>query len=132
MNEARLEVDEGRVVHGRHPSAVWRSMITEYLDRKNPPTALFTAQNFITIGAAQALHDLDLHGSIAQIGFDDVDLADVIRPGISVVPQHPRDLGKRAAELMFARLAGSTAPFVREIVPASIIERGSGEIPPYR
>jgi hypothetical protein len=33
---------------------------------------------------------------------------------------------------MFARLAGSTAPFVREIVPASIIERGSGEIPPYR
>ena len=132
MNEARLEIDETRVVHGRHTSAVWREMITEYLAGTDPPTALFTAQNFITIGAAQALHDLELHRTIAHIGFDDIELADVVRPGISVVPQHPLELGRRAAELLFARVAGSTAPLIRDIHPASIIERGSGEIPPYR
>jgi len=132
MKEGRLEIAEGRVVHGRHSSDVWRRMISEYLARNDPPTAIFTGQNFITIGAAQALHDLELRETIAHVGFDDVELADVVRPGISVVPQHPLDLGKRAAELLFARLAGSTAPFIREIVPASIIRRGSGEILPYR
>lgn len=132
LKEAGLEVDEGRVVHGRHTSDVWRGLITEHLSRNDPPTAVFTGQNFITIGAARALHDLELHETIAHVGFDDIELADVVRPGISVVPQHPLDLGKRAAELLFARLAGSTAPLIRDIVPASIIERGSGEIPPYR
>jgi LacI family transcriptional regulator len=132
IREAGLDVDEGRIVHGRHTSEVWRSLIAEYLGRTDPPTALFTAQNFVTIGATQALHDLELHETIALVGFDDIELADVVRPGISVVPQHPRDLGKRAAELLFARIAGSPAPFIRDIVPASVIERGSGEIPSHR
>ena len=44
------------------------------------PSALFTAQNFVTIGAVQALHELGLHRSIAIVAFDDVDMADVVDP----------------------------------------------------
>jgi LacI family transcriptional regulator len=91
-----------------------------------------TAQNFITVGATQALHDLDLHETIAHVSFDDIELADVVRPGISVVPQHPLDLGRRAAERLFARIGGADAPPTREIILSTVIERGSGEIPPYR
>src|SRR5258705_1918769 len=38
----------------------------------NPPTALFTSQNLITIGSVQALHHVGLEHSIALVGFDDV------------------------------------------------------------
>src|SRR5205823_8588594 len=37
-----------------------------------PPSALFTSQNLLTIGASRALHRLDLHHRIALVGFDDV------------------------------------------------------------
>ena len=77
-------------------------------------------------------HKLELHSTIAQVGFDDIALADVVQPGISVVPQHPLDLGRRAAKLLFTRIAGSIGPPVRDIVAASMIARGSGEIPPHR
>ena len=130
MNQAGVEVDERRIVHGRHTSEVWRRIIREYLLETDRPTALFTAQNIITVGATQALHDLELHETIAHIGFDDIELADVVQPGISVVPQHPRDLGRRAAERLFARIEGLTEPPTQQVIHASVVERGSGEIPP--
>jgi LacI family transcriptional regulator len=68
---------------------------------------------------------------VAQVGFDDLDLADALTPGLSVVPQYPRDLGRRAADLLFARLDGHTGPPVRKIIEAPLIERGSGEIRPW-
>jgi DNA-binding LacI/PurR family transcriptional regulator len=114
------------------PSEVWRSIIRDYLVETDRPTALFTAQNFITVGATQALHDLELHETIAHVGFDDIELADVVRPGISVVPQHPRDLGRRAAERLFARIEGLDEPPTQQVICTAVVERGSGEIPPYR
>jgi LacI family transcriptional regulator, galactose operon repressor len=135
MSQAGLEVDEGRIVHGRYTSDVWRCIIRDYLVEAGRtglgrPTALFTAQNIITVGATQALHDLELHEAIAQIGFDDIELADVVQPGISVVPQHPRDLGRRAAERLFARIEGLDEPPTQQVIGAAVVERGSGEIPP--
>jgi LacI family transcriptional regulator len=132
MSEAGLEVDERRIVHGRHTSEVWRCIIRDSLIETDRPTALFTAQNVITVGATQALHDLELHETIAHVGFDDIELADVVRPGISVVPQHPRDLGRRAAERLFARIEGLDEPPTQQVIGAAVVERGSGEIPPYR
>lgn len=94
------------------------------------PTALVTAQNFITIGAVRALHKLDLHHKVALAGFDDVDLADVVEPGITVMPQSPRELGSRASRLLFKRLDGDTSAPVLDIPDDELIVRGSGEIHP--
>lgn len=94
------------------------------------PTALITAQNFITIGGVRALHHLGLQRDIALVGFDDVDLADVVEPGITVMPQSPRELGGRSAHMLFRRLAGDSSPPTLEIPEDRLIIRGSGEITP--
>jgi LacI family transcriptional regulator len=96
----------------------------------SPPTALFTSQNLITIGAVRALHDLGLQHSIALVGFDDVTLADVVNPALTVVAQDPAALGRAAAELLFARLDGEDGPSRRMVLPATLVVRGSGELPP--
>jgi LacI family transcriptional regulator len=94
------------------------------------PTALFTSQNLITIGAVRALHELGLHGSIALVGFDDVTLADLVDPALTVVAQDPAALGRAAAELLFARLDGDGGPFRRVELPTPLVVRGSGELSP--
>jgi len=93
-----------------------------------PPTAIFTSQNLITIAALHAVHDLGLQRQVALVGFDDVALADVVEPGVTVVAQNPTGLGRSAAELLFSRLDGERGPGRRVVLPTTLIERGSGEL----
>jgi LacI family transcriptional regulator len=102
----------------------------ELLTPTDRPTALVTGQNLITIGALRALRDLGLQHTVAMVAFDDVTLADVIQPGLSVIAQDPVCLGRRAAELLFERLDGFSGPSREVVVETRLIVRGSGEISP--
>ena len=62
------------------------------------PTAPCTAHYLVTLGGIRALHDLHLEQRIALIGFDDIALADVVRPVITVMAADPTRLGTIAAE----------------------------------
>lgn len=96
-----------------------------------PPTAIVSGQNLITVGAVHALRKLDRHRDVALIGFDDIELADLIEPGISVVKQRPEQLGEHAARFLFDSLEAGTRGEPRtQVVPVDLIPRGSGEIRP--
>jgi len=98
----------------------------------DPPTALFASQNLITVGALRALRERGLQHEVALVSFDDIVLADMVDPGITVVMQDPFALGHRAAELLFSRLRGFDGGSRRIVVPTELVTRGSGEIPPPR
>jgi LacI family transcriptional regulator, galactose operon repressor len=120
--------EEVALMRGAHhaPYAVTR----ELLLAEDPPTALFTSQNLITIETVRAIHDLGLQRTVAHVGFDDVALADVIEPGLTVVAQDAAALGRSAAELIFSRLDGYAGPSRRVVHPTTLIPRGSGELAP--
>jgi len=102
----------------------------ELLDGKDPPTAVFAAQNLISFGVVRAVHSRGLQHDVAVVSFDDIPLADVIQPGVTVIAQDPHALGRSAAELLFARLDGYDGPTRRVVVPTQLIQRGSGELQP--
>lgn len=113
----------------RDPDAA-AAAIEEMLALAAPPTAFFTGQNLLTIGGVQALRRAGLERRIALIGFDDVPLADMIDPAISVVAQDPQAIGRAAADLLFRRLDGDATEAVHRVLPVTLIPRGSGEIAP--
>jgi LacI family transcriptional regulator len=76
------------------------------------------------------LRRLGLHWRIALIGFDDILLADLLEPGITVIAQDPAAIGRTAAEVLFSRLDGNRSPSEHHIVRTRMITRGSGEIAP--
>jgi LacI family transcriptional regulator len=133
FNDAMAEV--GLTGTSRHVDAV-RSEQEAYaavhglMQQDSRPTALFTSHYEITLAAIRALHDLQLEHRIALIGFDDIILADLVRPAITVMAQDPRQIGTLAAERLFARLDGDTSPVQTVVVAAKLVARGSGEIPP--
>ena len=102
---------------------------TELLESPDPPTAVFSAQNLVTIGVLRALRALDLHRRVALIGFDDILLADQLDPAVSVVAQDVPGLGRAASELLFRRLDGDSSPFEHVVLDVALVPRGSGEIP---
>jgi LacI family transcriptional regulator len=114
--------------HDVHTAETAEVAVNEVLDQANRPTALFTSQNLITIGAVRALRARGLQHEIALVGFDDFPLADLLQPAVTVVAQDPRRIGEVAAEVLFRRMDGDRSPSQLYSMPTRLIARGSGEL----
>ncbi|MFF1572612.1 LacI family DNA-binding transcriptional regulator [Leifsonia sp. NPDC058292] len=115
-------------------SAAAEAVVQNLLSSPRPPTAIFSGQNLITVGVVRALRKLGRQHEVALVGFDDIELGDLLDPGITVIAQHPAEIGTIAAERMFEQLenrasesAHETADFVSSV---DLVIRGSGEIAP--
>jgi len=130
MHEAGLAVSAQHVVRDTSTVDFAEAATTALLRAADPPTALFTAQNLVTIGALKALRRLGLQREVALVGFDDFLLADLLDPPVTVVAQDPHTMGEWAAKRLFRRTDGDASPFTTEVVPTRLVVRGSGEIAP--
>lgn len=124
--------DPAMAVHDLWNASIADGATTTLLSQPNRPTALFTAQNLVTIGALRALRRMNLQHTVALLGFDDFPLADLLTPGTSVVAQDPVAIGRTAASVLFNRLEGDRSPPTVQVVPTRLIRRGSAEMPPSR
>lgn len=129
MAAAGREVRAGDVVHDLHTADRAADAVLALLQQPDPPTALFAAQNLVTVGAVRALHRLGLQHRVALVGFDDFPIADLLDPGITVVAQDPAQIGRTAAEVVFTRLDGAEHDPRLHLVPTRLLTRGSGELP---
>jgi LacI family transcriptional regulator len=132
MRSAGLPVSKGDTVHDAVTVESADAATSALLSGTDPPTALFTAQNLVTIGAVQALRRMGRQHEVALVGFDDFRLADLLDPPVTVVAQDPHAIGRLAAEHLFRRMDGDTSPYATDVVATRLVTRGSGEIPPPR
>ncbi|MDK1474725.1 LacI family DNA-binding transcriptional regulator [Streptomyces sp. 549] len=128
MGAAGLAVDPAWTASGPTDPVRVRADALRMLTGPNPVTALFTGNNRVTLTVVRLLAGLDR--PVALVGFDDLELADLLDPPITVVAQDAARIGRTAAELLFRRLAGSREEPQRVELPTTLIARGSGEIPP--
>ena len=77
----------------------------------------------------RALRHAGLQHRVALVGFDDIVLADMVDPGLTVVAQDPVALGVAAAGILFRRLDGDASPPQCLVIDVELVARGSGEIP---
>ena len=117
------------VRRGLHGAEAAQEATRELLSLAQPPTALLSGQNLVTIGACLALQELRLQRRVALIGFDDLPMADLLEPGISVIAQDHAAIGREAATLLFDRLDGEFGPARHRVLPTHYLARGSGELP---
>jgi LacI family transcriptional regulator len=128
MAQAGLPVDEAWVAMApTDPSSVAGSL-DRVTDGPAPVTAVLCGNNRITVGVLRRLPSLSPRPAL--VGFDDLELADLLSPGLTVIAQDPVALGRAAADLLFRRLAGDDTPPRRIVLPARLVPRGSGETRP--
>jgi len=125
-----IPTDERIIVHDLRSIDAAQLATKRLFDLEAPPTAIFAGQNLVTMGTIRGLRELELQQRVALVGFDDFLLADLLEPPVTVVAQDPRQIGRVAAELLFARMDGNTDTSRSVIVSTNLIVRGSGEIPP--
>ena len=128
MADAGLPVDEAWVAMAPTDPAAVAASLDRVTGGSAPVTAVLSGNNRITLGVLRRLPALSPRPAL--VGFDDLELADLLTPGLTVVAQDPAALGRAAADLLFRRLAGDDAPPRRIVLPARLIPRGSGESRP--
>ena len=100
---------------------------TEGLLRRNGIDGLFVSNNLMTIGALEALGSVgrSVPDDLAVVGFDDIAWATALRPPLTVVTQPTYEIGRRAAELLLARVRGDDSPPQHLVLPATLVVRES-------
>ncbi|MGW0736463.1 LacI family DNA-binding transcriptional regulator [Streptomyces sp. NPDC002851] len=128
MEDAGLPVHDSWVSLGSTAPERVRAATEALLTGPAPVTAVFAGNNRVTVTAVRVLAERSR--PVALVGFDDFELADLLRPGVTVVAQDAAQLGRTAAERLFHRLDGAPSAGERIELPTRLITRGSGEIPP--
>jgi LacI family transcriptional regulator len=127
LTEAGLNENE-LVYYGAYNQQSGYELTHQAMNHTPRPTAIFGANNFITIGIIKALHDLslDVPGDVSVVGFDDLPESMLVRPFLTVARQPAYEMGRLATELLLKRISGGLSEDCQEIIlRAEIIERES-------
>ncbi|MEM1055531.1 MAG: LacI family DNA-binding transcriptional regulator [Bacteroidota bacterium] len=99
------------------------------LSLEDRPTALFTANNLMTLGALAATHQrgLRIPEDLALVGYDDMPWAMALNPPLTAVRQPGEEMGRRAAELLLARIEEpDRSPSLVVLQPSLVVRRSCG------
>ncbi len=127
LEEAGISFSEDLVAWGSYRIEGGRQATRKLLAIPNPPTAIFSTNNLMTIGLLQEVcaHQIMASNQVVVVGFDDLEWAGMIYPALTTVAQHPYDIGHKAFTLLHERIQGLKSGDYKEIrVPVELKVRG--------
>lgn len=111
LSEFGVKPDPRLIMQGQQDAAAAQQAMETLLNLTDPPTAVFSTNNRNTIGALEAIGARRLRDSSMPsptlIGFDDVELGDMMQVPLLLVSHDPQQLGAQAARMLFDRLDGT-------------------------
>ncbi|MBN9605350.1 MAG: LacI family DNA-binding transcriptional regulator [Actinomycetales bacterium] len=110
LREAGIRYDPELVGIGDYSVESSRPTAHQLLSRPDRPTALFAANDLsaiATLGAAAEL-GIEVPEELSVVGFDDIPEASRTTPPLTTVRQSMQLLGRTAAEMLLALMAGET------------------------
>lgn len=132
MREAGLEplVAEAKAEEGY--SAVYefdtgRKLAQQLLENNSPPTAIFTCNDLMAFGVIQELsrRGVDVPGQISVMGFDGIEVGQMIHPPLTTIKQPDYEMGKMACKMLIDRMNGEESHQFDVILQPKLIERSS-------
>ena len=131
LAEAGLVPDESLMIEGGFEQEPARQAALVMLARTGRPTAVFAANDTSALGVMDAAAELGLPvpEQLSVIGFDNVPESVMAEPPLTTVEQPIQELGRRAIELLLARLDGKEVP-ANTVLATRLIRRRSTAAPP--
>ncbi|MFA8433045.1 MAG: LacI family DNA-binding transcriptional regulator [Marinifilaceae bacterium] len=131
LEENGLEVDEELITRCDFTVEDARKATKELLDLPTPPDAIFGINDDMAIGAIYAIKDkgLKIPEDVSVVGFSNSRRSRYMEPSLSTMDQNPKEVGREAAQLLFAQLEHKPeGEEVKEVViHADLIVRTSSD-----
>ena len=100
------------------------------MESKLPVTGVVAAADILAIGAMKGFYEegARVPDDYSLIGFDDIEMARYMNPGLTTIKQQISLKGQKAVELLLAHIANPKLSKQEEIFPLQLVERGSVKI----
>lgn len=97
------------------------------LRQPHRPSAVFVANNLMSIGALKAIREfgLSIPREMSIVGFDDLDLAALLDPPFTVIDRPTIAQGEEAGRLMLERFRDPTRAYRSLVMPVELVVRAS-------
>jgi LacI family transcriptional regulator len=127
MGELGLDVPDGYLQEGDFFRESGYTSMQALLALKKPPTAVFAAGDEMAVGAMQAAIDagLEIARDISIVGYDDIELASIVRPSLTTVSQDYLAIGAAAVTLLTQIIDGELDTPQPVHVPGQLLVRDS-------
>lgn len=99
------------------------------------PTAVFCSNDYMALGAMKGARQcgLSLPEDMSIVGFDDIQIASYVVPGLTTIHQPAYEMGKQGAKLLFRLMEEKLGKPVQTMLESSLVIRGSTqEASPYK
>lgn len=103
-----------------HDDAIVARLARAALERE-APTAVFCGNNRTSVATLRAFRDRGERLDI--VGFDDLELADLLDPPLTVVAQDAAAIGETTARLLIERLGGHDGPARALLLEPALVDR---------
>jgi len=133
LSSRRIAVDPGYVVDGLGTVRGGQLATEQLMALPRPPSAVFVANNNMTMGMLAALRRLLIRipQDLAVAAFDDLEWSDIVRPGITSIAQPFHAMGSQALQILLQRIANPGSPARKVLLPTSLEFRESCGCPDH-
>jgi LacI family transcriptional regulator len=127
LQAAGLSRDPRLVQIGDFVQAGGYRAMQSLMEGPRPPTAVLSANNVMTLGALQYIHEhkIEIPNDIALISFDDMPWAPSLRPPLTVVAQPVSEIGMVSARLLLDRIREPASSIKHVTLQTTLILRAS-------
>jgi DNA-binding LacI/PurR family transcriptional regulator len=127
LKEANIEIPPSHVQIANLDRASGFDAALRLLRLPSRPTAIFAANDLMAMGALLAVRELGLHcpEDVSIVGFDNLDVVELLMPPLTTVQQHTYKLGVAAAELLLQRISDPTQPGHEIVLETELVRRAS-------
>ena len=122
-----MERDPALVLQGDYSLGSGREAAQQLLALPVRPTALFASNDLSAFGAMSVLQSAGLRvpQDISVLGFDDLEAASLVHPGLTTVRQPMAEMGRAAANTLLALIAGLDVATQQVSLPTELVVRAS-------
>ena len=108
-----LPIADDLILEGDYSLESGYRLMGQLLQRADPPTAVFVTNYEMTLGAIMALNESPIRvpDELSIIGFDNQQLARIVKPALTIVVQPIQAIGETAATLLMKRLRDDRTGF---------------------
>ncbi|GAA1851753.1 LacI family DNA-binding transcriptional regulator [Asanoa iriomotensis] len=127
LAEAGLGAARNMVVHTDFSRAGGAHGVEKLIRQRKRPDAVLCANDMMAIGALDAARERGLRvpEDLAVMGFDDIDAASLVTPGLTTIANPAREIGMACARLLLDRIDGAEGPAREIVIPTRLVRRQS-------
>ncbi|MEX2344282.1 MAG: LacI family DNA-binding transcriptional regulator [Balneolaceae bacterium] len=127
LTDTGIPISKELITYGNYIESGGRKAMDKLLALDNPPTAVFSTNNLMTLGCIKEINKrkISIPDEIALIGFDDSTWAEALIPPLTTVKQPGYELGVNAAELLIKRLNNGETSRMNVVLNPELVVRES-------